>query len=367
MALFKKPLVCYLKSASLEVFDTNKNTQHKFSFPPEFVKHAEIVGESKFQEQLQKFFEGLNLKKGKGIILLASEIVYINSIDITANNEKGETDKFLNVVPVNKSNISTFSLHKNNKVLILATNKKLYEKVVDALRAINIKIFSVAPITAFDDRTTVTELTPDDARKISGDNELLQRFNFLRDKQESESYENSRENNSITEEDKNGKKNFKKQIFLLILSLLLLAGTAAYFLLWSGFIENPWLKKTSAPPVEDKKPTKKTEPGPTKAIFKEKSAVIIEILNGSGIEGQAGKLSTLLEEAGYENISTGNTESEEDITTIKYNDQISKEMLDEIIELIEGEVPDPTLEEASISSDFDIRITTGKLNPTPTD
>ncbi|OGH14935.1 MAG: hypothetical protein A2860_01890 [Candidatus Levybacteria bacterium RIFCSPHIGHO2_01_FULL_37_33] len=364
MILFGRPLVWYVGSNFLEVFETNSNNQQKLSFSPASIQHSEIVDEKKYSEELQKFIEGLPLKRGKGIIVLSAELVYANDIDITGKNEKDEAEKFLTSVPLLRSSIATITLRNKNKLRIIAANRKLYEGIVEALKMNNIEIFSVVPVSVFPNRTNNQEFTVQEAKKTTGEKRILQRYNFLQTKdnpQADKGVADTRENLEVEEV---GKKSMRKQYVLLAISVILLACAIGYFLLWSKTIPNPWFKKSeslSPKPTSVATPSTTSQPSPTAEPLMDKSTIKIKILNGSGIEGQAGKLSDLLEEAGYNNVSIGNTDNLEQRTTIVYNKLLSKDMLDSITEAIKNGFPDPTLQEASQSAEYDILITTGKF------
>ncbi len=362
MILFRKPLVCYLGSNYLEVIETNSNNQQRLSFSPSSIQHSEIVDKKKYSEELEKFIEGLNLKEGKGIILLAAELVYASDIDITGKNEKDEAEKFLTAVPLQRSNIATISLHNKNKLRIIATNRKLYEGVLEALKISNIEIFSVAPISVFGSRTDDQEFTARQAKKITGEKKILKRYNFLEGKQQLQVDKDSVQIDPILEGEE--KKSMQKQLILLCLSLLLLIGAIGYFLLWSETIANPWFKKPKSlyhKPTAVTVPSITSQPSPTIKPFTDKSAIKIQILNGSGIEGQAGKLSNLLKGAGYNNVTIGNVNNLEQRTTIIYNKLLPKDVLVGITDAMKNDFPDPTSQETSQSAEYDILITTGKF------
>ena len=362
MALFRKPLILYVGSDFLEVFETNSNNQQKLTFSPASIQHSEIVDKNKFIEELGKFIEGLHLRGGKGIIVLSQELVYASDIDITGKNEKDESEKFLTSLPLLKSNIAAITLRNKNKLRIIAANRKLYEGVIDTLKINNIEVFSVVPVSVFPNRTSDQEFTVKDAKKITGQKKILQRYNFLQSKDNSQDDKNSVQIDPIIEGEE--KKSMRKQYIFLALSLLLLAGAAGFFLLWSETIANPWFKKPQSlhpKPTTAVVPSITSQPSPTEESLTDKSAIKIQILNGSGVEGQAGKLSNLLQEIGYNNIITGNTDDLEQRTTIIYNKLLPKDFLLGITEAIKNDFPDPTLQEASQSAEYDVVITTGNF------
>ena len=362
MALFGKPLVFYIGRNFLEVFEINKNNQQKFTFSSASIQHSEIVDKKKYSEELRKFIGGLQLKGGRGIIILSSELVYASDIDITGKNEEAEAEKFLTALPLISSDIATISLRNKNKLRIVAANRNLYEEVVEVLKANNVEVFSVVPASVFANRTDDQEFTVKEAKKITGEKRLLQRYNLLQSKQQLQADKDSSQPDPIPEGEE-GRKNIRKQLILLILSLFLLAGSAGYFLLWSQTIANPWFKK--AEPLHPKptagagSPTV-SQPTPTTNPLADKSTIKIQILNGSGVEGQAGKLSNLLGGAGYSNVTIGNTDNLKQRTIIVYNKLLQKDMLTDITETIKNDIPDPTLQQASQSAQYDILIPTGE-------
>lgn len=364
MILFRKPIVCYLGGNFLEVLETNKNNQQRLSFSSASILHSEIVDEKKYSEELQKFIEELGLKEGKGIILLSSGLVFANDINIAGKSEKDETEKFLTSVPVQRGSIITITLRNKNKLRIVAANRKLYEKVLEVLQMNDIEVISVAPSSVFPNRTDDQEFTLQDAKKITREKRILQRYNFLQSKDNPQTDKKEVSDTAgELEEGEAGGKSMRKQYVLLALSLIILAGGIGYFLLWSNTISNPWFKtsKSTQPKPTTAVPSITSQPSPTASPLRDKSAVKIEILNGSGIEGQAGKISSLLQEAGFSDVTTGNKENFDQRTTITYKKTVSKDMLTEITDAIKDDFPDPTLQTASQSAEYDVQITTGQF------
>lgn len=364
MTLFRKPLVCYLGGNFLEVFETNKNNQERYSFSSASIQHSEIVDEKKYSEELQKFIEGLKLKEGKGIVLLSAGLVYASDINIAGKSEKDETEKFLAAVPLQRSNIITITLRNKNKLRIIAANRKLYEKVLDVLQMNNIEVISVAPVSVFPNRTEDQEFTIQDAKKITGNKGILQRYDFLQSKVTPQADKEEVSDTTEEPEEETGGKSMRNQYLLLAICIIILACAIGYLLLWSNTISNPWFKtseSTKPKPTSVTTPSATSKPSPTAEPLMDKSNIKIEILNGSGIEGQAGKLSNFLQEAGYSNVTTGNTDNSEERTTIVYNKLLPKDLLTDITDAVKNDLPDPTLQVASQSSEYDVKITTGKF------
>lgn len=366
MVFFRKPLVCYLTSTYLEVFETNTHNQYRLSFSPESIKHAEIVNENKFKEELQKFLEGLNLKKGKGIIVLSKELVYVSDIITSSKSEKDEISKFIAILPLVKLDISTIPLHSKKRIQIIATNRKLFECVDEILRMNDIEIFSISPVSVFDFMINDQELSPQDASKIAGAKKKLEEFNFQKGKDNSDDEEINKK--MYIEEDSAEvevePKNIRKQYILFALSIILLASSVGYFLYWKGIIKVPFLTSSEIKPGKPANiiaPSATSSISPTVEPLIDKTSIKIQILNGSGVEGQAGKIGEILKRIGFSNVTTANTDNLGQKTTITYSKLIPKNLLTDITDAIKNDFPSPVLQEATKSTEFDIIITTGKF------
>ncbi len=90
------------------------------------------------------------------------------------------------------------------------------------------------------------------------------------------------------------------KILIIVAILLLLAGGYFYY--------QSTQNRESGVSVTEPKENEPTEPTPTKVEVK-KDAFTIEILNGSGIAGEAGRAQELLESADFKIDSTGNAEN----------------------------------------------------------
>jgi hypothetical protein len=105
-----------------------------------------------------------------------------------------------------------------------------------------------------------------------------------------------------------GRQGGKKKLLLLFIIVFLFVG-----LLTSGFFYYLSTQKGSLPGfAQAPTPTPTTvPPTPTPTITEEEnlSDYTIEVLNGSGTAGEAGRVSALLEEAGFEGIDTGNADA----------------------------------------------------------
>lgn len=148
--------------------------------------------------------------------------------------------------------------------------------------------------------------------------------------------------------------NNKTKIVIVIIVLIIAAAIGTYMI----FRQNEKPKSTKVVVTE-----KKEELTPTEKPKIDKDSVKIQVLNGTGTPGQAGKAVEALKEAGYnaDNIKTGNAEDfDHKVTTITARDGFEevakdiKEALEKIFDSVE--VESSKLEK---DSEFNIVVVTG--------
>jgi hypothetical protein len=109
--------------------------------------------------------------------------------------------------------------------------------------------------------------------------------------------------------------------------------------------------------------TPQVEPTPTassSASFK-REELKIQVLNGSGVSGAAGKAKTLLESLGYKDIDTGNASMSDLAQTEVAVKDTAKDFIDLIIkDLSKNYSATESSKSLSASSKFDVVITLGK-------
>ncbi|MFC1625035.1 LytR C-terminal domain-containing protein [Patescibacteria group bacterium] len=101
-------------------------------------------------------------------------------------------------------------------------------------------------------------------------------------------------------------------------------------------------------------------PSPTEtpeAVDKEE--VSIEVLNGTGISGEAGYLQGELEDLGYSDIEVGNAdEQDQEITVVTFSNTLDEGNKNEIKDKLEELYEDVTIKTSTTGS-FDVSIVTG--------
>ncbi len=92
----------------------------------------------------------------------------------------------------------------------------------------------------------------------------------------------------------------------------------------------------------------------------DKAEVRIQVLNGTGIAGEAGVLSDQLKNLGYTEVKTGNASSQSETdTTVTFSTTLSQDVVTEITEKLNGLYTSVKTNTGSTSSDFDVEVITG--------
>lgn len=149
-------------------------------------------------------------------------------------------------------------------------------------------------------------------------------------------------------------------IIFIILGILLIAGGVIFFLSRRGnasVIESPspssFFDQSQSSPVESSSPLPSASPV-------SKASIKIQVLNGTGIPGEASFLQGLLNKAGYNNVTAGNSDtSGATITEITYGSSVSQAIQSDIetrLKLVYTSI------DSNVSSSLttsDIKIVTG--------
>ena len=352
--MFNKKVILFLKRDSVELYIAdNDGPKNRFPFPPEIIKYEEILDEAKFESLITSFLQKELAPNQKVTILLSPDILFqktISSPDKTI--QESEVKKFTDEIPFDASKTATIKLPTTDGLNLIATNKKLYQSIATAVEKINSEVEAVIPSTLFG-ITKNLPLTKDDISKITNNSKLANASNFLLSQQDTDS-----------QIDQEGSKSFaknNKNILLIVFAvLIIIVGISFVFI------------KQKKQAVSPKKVAEITQVSPiltpaeestTAAEIEEisKNALKIQILNGTGIAGQAQNLADLLSADNFINISLGNSENKQDTsTTVSFKENVAETIRSSLVQKLE-EIFETVQVENLQESAFDIEITTGKL------
>lgn len=156
----------------------------------------------------------------------------------------------------------------------------------------------------------------------------------------------------------NGEGSKKRNILLFIVVFLLVALVSAiFYFFFTGSLK---FEPSQQPVVETVSPTQAPTATPTPVEFN-RSELSVNVLNGSGVGGAAGKMQTLLEDLGYEDIEVGNAETSDYINVtlqLKQDYEQFGELISE--DLKDDYVVNDNIEALDSDSEFDVVIIIGQ-------
>lgn len=142
--------------------------------------------------------------------------------------------------------------------------------------------------------------------------------------------------------------------FLVTGGLVLLVG-----LFYAAF-QFRQLAQVSIQPTKTAPPFPTSSPSAVPVTTISKEDLKMQVLNGSGISGQAAQIKDLLSKAGFNNIDIGNFPGETIAdTTATFSARVSKETKKDIVTTLETVFPSIMPDEASSETTYDVVITTG--------
>jgi hypothetical protein len=160
---------------------------------------------------------------------------------------------------------------------------------------------------------------------------------------------------SYQQTSKPGKKAKPWVIVLMLLAIVLMVGGILYFLGSRGQNAEP-----SPSPEGQIESVATFEPEPTETPMPvNKEEISIQILNGTGIPGEATYLQGQLRDLGFTEIEVGNADKQDyEDTQVTYSSDVSSEAMDELTSELESIFQNVDTSRGSVGS-YDIQIITG--------
>lgn len=344
---FNNKAVIFVRRNSLELFAGGEG--QILQFPPGVYQNLEILDQIAFEKQTGDFFA--RLKKQKTVIVLSEELVFEKEIaaeDETDSNNKYQ--QFLSALPISKEKQASKRVINGEKIYLLATNKKIYEAVKSVVEGLGWEVKAVVAETLFNEFLGIDEVNPASVKKIVSQKELIKACDFLTSSEELQSIK---------------KASHKKTFIILGLFLLLLTGMILVSFRF-GLLNFQAFREKKA---EIKKETSdRDSTGESSQSAKEASSsaqvgkeeLKVQILNGSGVAGQAKKLKDEFVKMGFENIEVGDSdETANEETIVIFSQKVTLGLEQELVPKLE-EIFEKVNTKESTKEEFDITITTGK-------
>lgn len=336
--------VLFLRPNDLFIF--TRLGQKKIVFPTTVIKNQEVVDKKAFEKLLRDFFS--HSPKQNATLFLSHAIVFDRTVKVEASTvAEEELKKFLDSVPLPAVHVATKAIQTPKSDFFYATNGDIYETIIAIARQYGWQIKWVVPLSLFDELLKGQQVSYAFFLRVFKDKKLLDKGNFL---------EGEEEEKEIP----------FKQYLMLGAGLLMLSGAllfAAY-----NFHFFPFSSQTQPKRAVVAQPTKQpvilNTPTPVssgEATLK-KEDVKIQVLNGSGVDGQAGKLKDQLAALGFTNVEIGNVEGPtSNATIVIFSENVAQEFQDEILIELKKTFTTVDTQQLPEAEGFDVVITTGDV------
>ena len=157
--------------------------------------------------------------------------------------------------------------------------------------------------------------------------------------------------------DEKEKKKKKIIIALAVAGVVLIVGGFIYFLGVGGSEGDAEASPTPANGAVTERTSSPTPTDSSESVNRED--VSIQILNGTGLAGEAGLVRDKLQALGYEKNEVGNaSDQDQETTTVTFSSKLPEEIVKEITEELEDTYEDVNAKTGS-TGEFDVKIVTG--------
>lgn len=356
LSIFQRPILGVLHADSIDFYDKGRE-KISLQFGLATISAMEIRDETQLIEEITQFIAKQNWVGRKIVFLISNSLIFSQALPKTEDVEVLQDFKltFKKSLPFNQHDLVVTQRQTKVGAELLAVNGDFIQGIVQAVKTAGLETVRVVPaiLAGLNINEPVTDQL---ARKSVGAAMRGSVIDFL---------------NRLPESDhivkKNGVERSRKilagAVILVVALLISLVGVWYLLQTTNQRTETSSLQPEASPlPAVD---LSEESVGPTdeEVVMVEtikKDEIILTILNGSGIAGEAGKVQKLFEQAGFTNTSTGNAPEVIEQTTITVGIEIDEPNRQEIRTLIETIFSSSILVETSTNSGGLVTIITGK-------
>ncbi len=326
-------IIIYVTDESAIVYLANKQPK-SIIFPKKIIDGQNVLDKEAFFNLLadQLFM----IENKESVIVIGSGILFQHAVP---KDVKEDINEFYASLPFGQNSIVKKEIETDTKKYYLATNKDYIDTFIMVAENFKAAISAAIPLSLFTDKVDRKELSDDLLTEIRNNTNLFHAGDFLQEmdgkSKPVQSYvEEKNENMSEPISMKNSspvslKSGWSKGGILFFFFLVLLSVAVAvggYFFL-SNMNTQSSSSATPTPTVPAATPT----PTPV-----EKEDLTVEVLNGTGTPGQAGKIKAIIEDLEYSEVETGNADIEDaEDTSVTFSSRVSKTQQEEVINALE--------------------------------
>lgn len=347
MFFSKKKVILYFRKNSLELYTQDGRRDSVLEITDALFKNNQVVDANAFKEEILSFIAKSDIGRAEGIVLFSEDIVFKKALPrMNTDTQKLEIETFFNDISSKLKDLSKNLYTLDHETILVAVDKKLSAVIHDAAHHMGWDILSVVPISLLGISFEGGRLTPEELKQISKKEKILHLANLLNNEEEITDTPVVRKN---------------KNVFFYLVCGIVVVVLIAFFLYVFNLVKIPYISSTNPDDLTIKVlPTSEAFLSPTDVPSKDKNALTIQVLNGTGIVGQAGKVKSLLTSVGYTNIESGNSSTKDTVETqIEFSKGVSKEVRDEVVKILKSMFGSISTKESNEHA-MDIVITTGQ-------
>lgn len=353
----KQPSLIYLTRNGMQYYSRNLPAPIGFNFPPTLVKDLEVKNLEELNTLIKSFITQAKIQPTELLTIIAEDLCVQKDFETTGKKETDEAaiEQFIDAIPFDYVHSKTYHLGRLTKVIVV--NRDFYEAIQTAFSKNGFDI-GYTLLKSFPGSIISSDnFGPALNKKLQGKDEWIKQNDFAG--------LSHAQTVAIDQQEKT--KNNKNTWILLGIMALLLAILVSMFLIFKPFTaEKPKHTIPSASealpapapavPTPAAPPPVTTQSSPTASVSAE--TVRVQILNGSGISGQADVIRRELLSLGFTDISLGNIPTLSR-TTINYSATLSPVTLDRIVSQLKINYPS-LFTQAAPNLTYDVIINLGK-------
>lgn len=326
--------VVYIDRNSLYYYGGNISKPVSLAIPDTILQDIEVIDDVAFKKLLLQFLKKYSIKPALIMVCFSSQSYFKKELEPQRESSDSPTllSDFAEIVPFNHVLTKIFTFQK--KQAVIALNRDVAYLIRDSLEPFGFKVEGIIPSYILLGESS-QPFSLQFAQLIIKHFSSLQGVGFPI--HEIEPTVADPDDNEFSGTDVPEKNNNNLYIMIGVFGVLVLILIYMFFF----YGKTPSKKNSLEPaptqqqkqvvqtqkisPSEDvRMPTQEAEPT---IALKKRSELEIQILNGSGIVGQAGDLQEAFENAGFENISLGNAPTQTaDKTLVVVNENVSQIM-----------------------------------------
>lgn len=358
-------MIIYLTKTYLEFFGEDYR-KLVLNFDKKTIDDEKIEKLEDFRDLISKFCTDNAVKKQNAAIILGPDLYLEKDFKLEEDDELNKqslgsrevdpkkVEAYYKGLKLDPATVLEKRLTDEEKIFLISIKEDLVNNLKETFAALGWNIISIAPASIFKLELADGKITSSEAERISSSKEALVSANFL-----SPSTVPLSEVLPEYEENKKGSGS-RMPLFLSILALTIVLETAFLVIVKpTGLAMSLKLPNFSSSPTPTPKPTSTPSPTPTISQVK-KADLKIQVLNGTGVAGQAKQVKDNLATAGFTNVETGNGDNKDGTTTIIFYTNISTDMKKGVEDAIRESFGNVVNQEDIKSNDFDVVILTGK-------